>query len=579
MHQSTGLVACQATANLSTTDGESITGVGEHTTAKLSVAQILRSQCAAYVKQYAGRGACFQVQSVLAKLSLCRTRALGGRKYECNDCGGTTEVFHSCGDRHCPQCSGCKRYDFASRTEQLILPEVTYYQVVFTLPAELSEMALGNREVMADLLFESAAASLRKTIRSQQDFDPATMMVLHTWNQQLQPHWHVHALVPGGGPSLSNGQWKPAQSPTDNINNTAAATGTFDNEANNHQALNSDGYYLVDAISLREAYRKSALSRLRKLYTQGELKLGGQFAYLEDPLAWKKFCDDLAELNWVSFIQPPPTKSSSADQIVRYLTRYLTGGPISDSRIIAANRDEVTFMAREGKRIGGQREQVPVTLSTVEFTRRWCLHIQPDQLTKTRYFGGWCSRKRTQYQLRCRELLAISTNASAGTQSVDSRVGSTNASTEQSPNDVASESTSSVTISPQSLSPALAGDSLPAALNMYQATDMNQARRRVCPGCASPWLRLIRHTTKPSWTSLLSHRDSRCPDWYAKTERQAFCEHLEREHRIGYEDWCLALGIESTMSQPHPAPAHPAPAQQLYLPGLYPESGYLIDSF
>ncbi len=144
----------------------------ELTASKLTIAQILRSQCAAYVKQYADRGACQQVQSVLAKLSLCRTQALGGKSYQCDDCGEVTHVHHSCGDRHCPQCSGCKRFDFAKRAEQLILDGVTYYQVVFTLPGVISELALTNREAIADLLFEAASASLRKTIRSQQEYDP-----------------------------------------------------------------------------------------------------------------------------------------------------------------------------------------------------------------------------------------------------------------------------------------------------------------------------------------------------------------------------------------------------------------------
>lgn len=104
--QSVGLATCETTADVSTTG---------RAASKLSIAQILRTQCAAYVKQHAGRGACFQVQSTLAKLSLCRTRALGGQTYQCNDCSQITEVYHSCGDRHCPQCSGCKRYDFAER--------------------------------------------------------------------------------------------------------------------------------------------------------------------------------------------------------------------------------------------------------------------------------------------------------------------------------------------------------------------------------------------------------------------------------------------------------------------------------
>lgn len=466
------------------------------------------------MKQHAGRGACFQVQSVLAKLSLCRTRALGGKTYQCDDCGEVTERFHSCGDRHCPQCSGCKRYDFARRAQPLILEGLTYYQVVFTLPGALSEMALANREAMADLLFESAAASLRKTIRTQQDYDPASMMVLHTWNQQLQPHWHVHALVPGGGPSLSKDQWKSAQAPAG--------------------AVNSDDYYLVDAISLRESYRKAAISRLRRLYASGELKLGGgKFAYLQDESAWKKFCDDLSVLDWVSFIQPPPTKSCSADQVVRYLTRYLTGGPISDRRIIAADSDQVTFLAREGKRVGGERMQVPVTLETPEFVRRWCDHIQPDQLTKTRYFGGWCSRKRTAYQARCIRLLGMS-----GEQEV------------------------------------MKSGELPSS-EAAQAGEATQRESSLkCQGCEGDMLRLIDQTAKPSWSSVLTHFDSRCPAWYAETVRESFCESLEREYGIGYEDWCLEMRIESPMVD-----RSAGVSRQLYLPGLYSERAFAIESY
>jgi hypothetical protein len=458
----------------------------------------------------------------LAKLSLCRTRALGGKTFQCDDCGEVTEVFHSCSDRHCPQCSGCKRYDFALRAEQLILPGVIYYQIVFTLPSDLSELALANREAMADLLFLSAAKSLRKTIRTQQGYDPASMMVLHTWNQRLQPHWHVHALVPGGGPSLTGDHWTSAEAPPG--------------------AMNSDGYYLVDAISLRESFRKSAISHLQRLYKSGKLKLGGKFSHLQDSQAWETFCDGLSELEWVSFIQPPPTKSCSAEQVVRYLTRYLTGGPISDSRIVAADEQTVTFMAREGKRTGGQREQVPVTIETLEFVRRWCEHIQPEQLTKTRYFGGWCSRKRRQYQARCRELLGLSLEVA----------------TEQAEQDT--ESAESVSTSEPD------DDSGPQ-----------------CQACESRSLRFVGSKAKPSWSSVLRHFDSRCPSWYAEQEYKELCEQLEREYGISYEDWCLEMRIESPMREPLERPAGPPhPPQQFHqlcLPGLSPERTFAIESY
>ena len=245
----------------------------------------------------------------------------------------------------------------------------------------------------------------------------------------------------------------------------------------------------------------------------------------------------MAELDWVSFIQPPPAESCTAEQVVRYLTRYLTGGPISDSRILAADANQVTFLAREGKQVGGQREQVPITLPTLEFVRRWCEHIQPDQLTKTRYFGGWCSCNRTQYQANCHRLLGLDV-----VQNADDVVQC----------ETTLSSTGKDTVDP---------------------TD--DECRLQCSVCESHSLRLLAQTPKPSWSSVLTHTDERCPEWYAETEYAEFCTYLEREYGISYEDWDLGTRIESTMSRPRPAPQ----PRQLYLPGLSPECAYLIESY
>ena len=451
------------------------------------------------------------MQSTLAKLSLCRTRALGGRTYQCDACGEVSEVHHSCGDRHCPVCSGRKRYDFALRAEQLILDSVTYYQVVFTLPGELSELASANRMEMADLLFTAAWKSLGKTIRVQQDYDPAAMMVLHTWNQRLRPHWHVHALVPGGGPSQSADRWKQAEAP--------------------EGAPHSDGHYLVDAISLREAFRRHALMHLRRLRRQGKLKLGGKFAVLRDDAAWEAFCEQLAAVDWVSFIQPPPTARCSAEQVVRYLTRYLTGGPISDGRVVAADGKEVIFMAREGTRTGGEREQIPVTLSTTEFIRRWCEHIQPDQLTKTRYFGGWSGQRRTAYLARCQRLLG-----QAGAAAEDDGLSSA---------------------SDRFTGEASADESLPH-----------------CPHCAEPALRFLRESAKPSWGVVLDHLDPRCPAWYSEFDLAAHRRYLMDAYGVAYEDWYQETRVESAMRL-----VVAPPPIQLYLPGMRPTREFLIESF
>ena len=333
------------------------------------------------------------MQSTLAKLSLCRTAALGGRRYRCNGCARECTVYNSCGDRHCPTCAGAKRSDWIDSTRGLLLDGVPYFQVVFTLPDELSSLALGNRRAIYDLLFRSAWQALKQTIESEQGYDPAALLVLHTWNQKLEPHAHVHAVVPGGGPAIDgpatdNNQWRWSRRTAED---------------------RSVGRYLVDADALRAAYREAFLRGLHRLRTRGELQLAGGFACLQDDDAWTAWLEQLQATSWVSYLQPPPTDDCRSEQLLKYLARYLTGGPISHWRVVAADDHEVTFLARAGATPGGDNRQIEITLSTTEFVRRWCLHVLPRGYTKSRRYGGWSGTRRTAYLQLCREQLETTT--------------------------------------------------------------------------------------------------------------------------------------------------------------------------
>jgi len=145
----------------------------------LTVASLLQQYTPGYVRQFPGP-AVPQVQSTLAKLSLCRTAALGGRVLACQSCERQCIVYNSCGDRHCPRCGGAKRADWLERTRTLLLPSVDYFQVVFTLPQQLSSLALGHRRVMYDLLFKTAWQALREVVQQECQFQPAAVLVLHT---------------------------------------------------------------------------------------------------------------------------------------------------------------------------------------------------------------------------------------------------------------------------------------------------------------------------------------------------------------------------------------------------------------
>lgn len=343
---------------------------------------LLRQYTPAYLERF-GTQAVPQVQSVLAKLALCRTAALGGHTYECPRCRHRCQVYNSCRDRHCPLCSGGRRADWLDKTAELILPGITYFQVVFTLPEELKPLMLGHRRSTYRLLFHAAWEALRDVLQEEQDCEPAALLVLHTWDQRLNHHPHVHAVVPGGGPARGGGPWV---------------------ESGRHPRRGRDKPYLVDHRVLSARFQDKFLAGLKCLHQDSQLRLTGPWAHLEDFAAFAGWLQPLAECDWVVFIEPPPSVDAEPTQVLKYLARYLSGGPISDRRLLAHEDGQVTFWARgRDKQAGNQRE--PCTLQGDEFTQRWALHILPKGLVKSRCFGGFSCRNRKAYLGRCRQLL------------------------------------------------------------------------------------------------------------------------------------------------------------------------------
>lgn len=292
---------------------------------------------------------------------------------------------------------------------------VDYYQVFFTLPEQLSSLALGNRRAIFNLLFHTAWKSLKKVLENEQAYEAAASMVLHTWNQKLESHVHLHAVVPGGGPSLA--KTKRGGSHVDCSYNSPRPRPPgrpgWKNAVPPHGR--STRKWLLDADNLRHEFRDTFLAGLRRLHAKGELKLEGDWSHLQDEAAFETFLIPLQSKQWVTYIQPPPTESSEPTDIVKYLARYLTGGPISDARLVSVERGEVTFTARTGTTHGGSDEIEEVSLPIVEFVRRWCLHILPHGFTKTRCYGGWSNHHCKRYVAECRQLCPEQTVATCST--------------------------------------------------------------------------------------------------------------------------------------------------------------------
>ena len=143
---------------------------------------------------------------VLLAIARCRTAALGGHIDECTGCGHRATIsYNSCRNRHCPKCqTGAReRWIAARRLELLPTP---YVHVVFTLPPQLAALALQNRKLIYDLLLRASAETLREVARNPAHLgaEIGFFSVLHTWNQKLQLHPHVHCVVPAGGLSLGS---------------------------------------------------------------------------------------------------------------------------------------------------------------------------------------------------------------------------------------------------------------------------------------------------------------------------------------------------------------------------------------
>ena len=365
---------------------------------RFPVIDILRQHLGEYVRSGAS-GMCPHVGSTLAKISVCRTAALGASWHWCGQCDSGVRIANSCGDRHCPQCRGAQRATWVDGMQPLLLEGVPHFQVVFTMPDDLSSLALGNRRNMFHLLFRSAWESLKHVVEDEQQFEAAAAIVLHTWNQKLDAHVHVHAVVPGGGPSLVKaGRWKPAEPPP-------------------HER--PDRLWLCDADNLRRKFRERFLAGLRRLHRRGELQLDGDREHLRDEDAFNAFLAPLEQKSWVTYIEAPPNAASQPADVVKYLARYLTGGPISDWRITEYNGRDVTFTARTGDTHGGSDETEEVSLPVVQFVRRWCLHILPSGFSRSRRVGGWSPRHRKRYVAECRRIRQADSGQSPPTEVAD----------------------------------------------------------------------------------------------------------------------------------------------------------------
>lgn len=276
-------------------------------------------------------------------MALCRTANLGGHVDVCRSCGFERPAYNSCRNRHCPQCQALRQVRWiAARTERLLA--VRHFHVVFTLPSELRALAKHALRAIFGALFAAASETLIELGQTRLDARLGVTMVLHTWTRELAFHPHVHALVTAGGLANDGARWVPTSKK-----------------------------YLFPVEVMGALLRGKMLDALRSLYARGAF---ARFAGFDDPEAFDRLMAKLARpRRWIVYAKRPFAR---VDHVLKYLGRYTHRVGIANSRLADVQDDAVTFRTKNGKIL---------TVTPVEFLRRFVQHVLPDRFHKIRHYN------------------------------------------------------------------------------------------------------------------------------------------------------------------------------------------------
>jgi hypothetical protein len=318
---------------------------------------------------------------VLVAILRCRTALLGGHLDACSRCGHQAISHNSCRNRHCPRCQTQVRDRWIEARRRDLLP-TGYAHVVFTLHHALAPLALQNKAAVYGLLMRSSAETLLEIARDPQHLgaEIGFFSILHTWNQRLQHHPHVHCVVPAGGLIPDHSRWIPA----------------------------SPRFFLPVKV-LAKVFRGKFVEGLRQLYAARRLVLEGVLAPLKNPRVFSELLRTTHQTDWVVYAKRP---FGGAEHVVHYLGRYTHRVAISSQRLLSLEDHIVTFRWRDSRHHNKQR---CMSLDVHEFLRRFLLHVLPVGFVRIRYFGLFAHRNRKQQLPLCLRLLGESAPPSSPT--------------------------------------------------------------------------------------------------------------------------------------------------------------------
>ena len=354
----------------------------------LEVADIFRDHSDAWRDANRGHVSLGQLK-VMGAIEHCRTAVLGGHVARCENaaCGFTSIAYNSCRNRHCPKCQGTQARDWMEAREEDLLP-VPYFHVVFTLPAEISDIAYQNKAVIYDALFRASSETML-TIAADPKHLGARIgitAVLHTWGSAMTHHPHVHMIVPGGGISDDGTRW-----------------------------ITTSPSFFLPVFVLSRLFRRLILEKLSAAHAAGKLAFFGAHAPLACPDAFARFLAPLRKKRWFVYAKEP---FSGPKQVLAYLSRYTHRVAISNSRLLRCDGKTVAFRVKN-YRVDGRARYTTMTLDVAEFIRRFLLHVLPKGFHRIRHYGLLATGVRAENIDRARLLLEAAAPCSDADEDAD----------------------------------------------------------------------------------------------------------------------------------------------------------------
>jgi hypothetical protein len=338
----------------------------------LEVADIFRAHGPAWRRAQAGHLSLGQLK-VMSAIEACRTAELGGHVERCEDCDHLQIAYNSCRNRHCPKCQGAAAQRWLEARQAELLP-LAYYHVVFTLPAEIGDIAFQNKAAVYDILFKAASETLLTIAADPKHLGARIGLtaVLHTWGSALTHHPHLHCIVPGGGLSPDGQSW-----------------------------VSCRPRFFLPVRVLSRLFRRLFLDRLAAAHAERRLVFFGALAGLADRAAFAARLAPLRRAEWVVYAKRP---FAGPEQVLAYLARYTHRVAISSSRLVSLDERGVTFRWKDYRQDGEARQKL-MTLAPGEFIRRFLIHVLPSGFHRIRHYGLFANAARAANLAKARALL------------------------------------------------------------------------------------------------------------------------------------------------------------------------------